>query len=277
MTWTSRPTRSGPPLARPACQRSDVPRRVPGRSGSGDSTSTCKGWPSKVWKYRCRSPLRPTRPVRPPRALLDWARHAVGQGGGGRSRPRYFQTLLGHPLQVLVESPLPERPGTLLGTPTATRRRASGGPDRAGGSSASRPGRSTGGEFRAKPQATAGGRLRFHPTVGGIYAAGVGGNPLWHARGRFVTLPPAFFPRPINFRRDWRCPHQRCPGLRCWDFAGLGRIGRGGPRRAPVGKPAGDLAGRGRSHEAVHVEGELWAVADHGLQLLRSQRRPAGP
>ena len=35
---------------------------------------------------------------------------------GGRLRLRYFQTLLGHPLQVLVEGALPDRPGVLLGT-----------------------------------------------------------------------------------------------------------------------------------------------------------------
>ncbi len=35
---------------------------------------------------------------------------------GQRLRLRYFQTLLGHPLQVLVEGALPDRPGMLLGT-----------------------------------------------------------------------------------------------------------------------------------------------------------------
>ena len=35
---------------------------------------------------------------------------------GQRLRLRYFQTLLGHPLQVLVEGALPDRPGRLLGT-----------------------------------------------------------------------------------------------------------------------------------------------------------------
>ena len=35
---------------------------------------------------------------------------------GERLRQRYFQSLLGHPLQVLVETPLADRPGVLLGT-----------------------------------------------------------------------------------------------------------------------------------------------------------------
>ena len=49
-------------------------------------------------------------------APVEWRRAAELAEIGGRLRRKYFEGLVGTPLQVLVESPIADRSGVFLGT-----------------------------------------------------------------------------------------------------------------------------------------------------------------